>query len=44
MKKIWKDINGYNGLYKMTETGDIYSTYYKKIMKPQKDKKINKKI
>lgn len=30
----WKDIKGYEGLYKINQNGDIYSFYKKRLMKP----------
>lgn len=33
-----KDIAGYEGLYKVTSEGDVYSVKRKKNLKPQKDK------
>jgi hypothetical protein len=31
-KEIWKDIQGYEGLYQISNLGRIYSFYYKKII------------
>lgn len=33
MTLLWKDIEGYEGLYKISENGDIWSEYSKKIRK-----------
>ena len=33
-----KDIAGYEGLYKVTSEGDVYSVKRKKNLKPQRDK------
>lgn len=34
MKEIWKDIKGYEGRYKISNLGNVYSYLSKKIMKP----------
>lgn len=38
-KEIWKDVEGYEGLYQVSNLGNIKSIYYSKnkILKPQKD-------
>ena len=43
MKKIWKDIKGYEGLYQISNFGEVISLNYnhtktKKLLKPQKNK------
>lgn len=35
---IWKDIPEYEGLYKISNYGEIYSTYSNKLLKPRLDK------
>ena len=32
--EIWKDVIGYEGLYKVSNLGNVYSNYYNKILKP----------
>ena len=32
--KDWKEISGYNGRYCVSKTGEIYSEYLKRKMKP----------
>lgn len=39
MEKIWKDITGYKGLYKISNYGEIYSTRRDKLLSPEKMKK-----
>lgn len=34
MDEIWKDIEGYEGLYQVSNLGNVYSCKYKKIFKP----------
>ena len=34
MKEIWKDIEGYEGLYKISNMGRVYSLYRNKILSP----------
>ena len=34
MEEIWKNIKGYNGLYQISNLGNIYSLYTNKILKP----------
>ena len=34
----WKKMKGYEGLYKVSDYGNIYSVRYNKVMKPYKDK------
>jgi hypothetical protein len=31
----WKDINGYEGLYKISDEGNVHSFYYNKKLKPK---------
>lgn len=33
MKEIWKDIDGYNGVYKVSNTGRVYSTVHNRCKK-----------
>ena len=33
-KEIWKDIDGYDGAYKISNLGNVYSVYKKGILKP----------
>ena len=33
MKEIWKDVQGYEGLYKVSNLGNVYSYKSKKILK-----------
>lgn len=42
--KIWKDIEGYEGLYKVSNEGDVYSLRRKKCMSLINDKDGYKKI
>lgn len=44
METIWKDIKGYEGLYQISNTGEIYSCRSKKILKQTVDKKGYKRI
>ena len=32
--EIWKEIPGYNGRYLISQTGNVYSRYLKRKMKP----------
>lgn len=34
MKEIWKDVAGYEGLYKVSNLGNVYGVKRKKILKP----------
>ena len=36
--EIWKDIMGYDGLYQVSNFGNIYSNITNKQMKPRRDK------
>lgn len=38
MKEIWKDIEGYEGLYQVSNFGNVYSFLTKKKLKPGNDK------
>lgn len=38
MKEIWKDIKGYEGLYKVSNLGKVYSIAYKKCLSPRSDR------
>lgn len=38
MKEIWKDIKNFEGLYQISNYGNIYSNNRKMILKPRKDK------
>ena len=33
MEEIWKDIHGYEGLYKVSNFGQVYSVKRKKLLK-----------
>lgn len=44
MKEIWKDIKGYEGLYQVSNFGEIYSHISKKKLKPMVDNKGYKRI
>lgn len=35
MVKIWKNIKNYNGLYKISNIGEVYSFYTNKLLIPQ---------
>ena len=37
-KRMWKDVEGYEGLYKISNLGDVYSYKSNKKLKPSKDK------
>lgn len=37
MKESWKDIVGYEGLYQISDLGNVKSTYTDKILKPSAD-------
>lgn len=39
--KQWKDIIGYEGLYKISNYGDVYSCITNKLLKPSKNSKTN---
>ena len=39
MDEIWKDINGYEGCYKISNTGKVYSCKNQKILRTFTDKK-----
>ena len=39
MKEIWKDIEDYEGLYQVSNTGRVKSLYTNRILKPTKHKK-----
>ena len=43
MEEIWKDVIGYEGLYKINNKGELYSFISKKIIKPSKMYAPNKK-
>ncbi len=34
MEELWKDIKGYEGLYKISNLGNVKSLYKNKILKP----------
>lgn len=34
MREIWKDIDGYDGLYKVSDCGNVFSCYVNRILKP----------
>ena len=36
--EIWKDIIGYDGLYQISNLGNVYSNITNKQMKPRRDK------
>ena len=36
MKEIWKDINGYEGLYQVSNLGRVKSLNYKRTKKKKK--------
>ena len=38
MKEEWKDVKGYEGLYKVSNLGNVYSYHTKKILKQHSDK------
>lgn len=38
MREIWKDIQGYEGLYQISNHGRIYSVRYNRFRKPKVDK------
>lgn len=38
MKEIWKDIINYEGLYQISNFGNIRSSYTNKLLKPSEDK------
>ena len=38
MEKIWKDVKGYENLYRISNYGEVYSEYKKRLMKLQKNK------
>lgn len=38
MEEEWKDIPNYEGLYKVSNLGNVKSTYHNKILKPSADK------
>ena len=35
MQEVWKDAKGYEGFYKVSSLGRVYSTYTKKCLKPR---------
>lgn len=37
--ECWKDVLGYEGLYKISDHGNIYSNYRKRVLIPQLDQK-----
>lgn len=37
MKEIWKDVKGYEGLYKVSNAGKVYSIRNEKLIKPKKN-------
>jgi len=43
MEELWKDVIGYEGLYKISNKGNLYSLISKKIIKPSKAYAPNKK-
>lgn len=38
MKEIWKDIEGYEGLYQVSNLGNVYSLISNKILKTRKNR------
>ena len=44
INKEWRDIAGYEGRYKISNCGDVFGVYRKKIMKPTLDKDGYKRI
>lgn len=38
MREIWKDIKGYEGHYKISNTGKVYSCKSDKILRPNEDR------
>ena len=44
MKEVWKDIEGYEGLYQISNFGKVFSFKSNKILKPFNDKKGYLKI
>lgn len=35
MEETWKDIKGYEGLYKISDKGNLYSIYSKRVLSPK---------
>ena len=44
MKEVWKDIEGYEGLYQISNFGKVFSFKSNKMLKPFNDKKGYLKI
>jgi hypothetical protein len=40
--KEWKDVNGYKGLYKISNHGDVFSCRYGKLMSPGRVRQYNR--